>query len=277
MHTGFSESVGVFTMLHDSMPVLRGEPMLYHDPPSYDRIHDAFTEDIPFWIDVARQAMQTCPEGVVVELACGTGRVTVPLAEAGIPIIGVDNAEAMLLSARERARRCNLNPDNPRFVRGDMVDCASVLMTDRPVSAVIIPLHSLSHLLTWEDLLRGLTAIRNVLHPAGILALALHVPDLAVLCRDETAMYPLDIAPGIGYEQTRYDANTQVLHSTWWLEDENGDVADSAEFALRMIFPQELNLLLHAAGFVVTHRYGWYDYAEVQEYQGTQIVVAQCP
>lgn len=251
--------------------------MLYQDPLRYDELHDGFQEDIPFWEAVARQGLHQCPGGVVVELACGTGRVAVPLAAAGIPMIALDNSPAMLATGRERAQRQGLSRTNPRFVLGDMADSAILPAVDLPVSAVIIPLHSLSHLLTWEALLHALTSIRRLLNPGGILALALHVPDLSVLNRDRTAVYPLDLVKGSGFEQTSYDPQSQVLQSTWWLEDERGELTETTTFALRMIFPQELNLLLHAAGFEIQHRYGWYDRTPAQEDQGTQIVIAQCP
>src|SRR6185436_1252983 len=53
--------------------------------------------DVRFWIDVARKA-----DGHVLELGCGTGRITEPLAKAGVAVVGVDRSAAMLARARHR-------------------------------------------------------------------------------------------------------------------------------------------------------------------------------
>ena len=76
--------------------------MLYDAPGVYDALYDSFSDDIPFYTDLAR----TTP-GPVCELACGTGRVSVPLALAGVEVHGFDVSDAMLAAAeaRPRARR----------------------------------------------------------------------------------------------------------------------------------------------------------------------------
>ena len=70
--------------------------------------------DVPFWRRVAAAA-----EGPVLELGCGTGRVTVPLARAGIPLVGIDLSSPMLHRARTRLRRTRLAA-RARLVRGDI-------------------------------------------------------------------------------------------------------------------------------------------------------------
>src|SRR3954470_8087291 len=51
--------------------------------------------DVPFWRRVAREA-----RGPVLELGCGTGRVSLPLTRAGVTLVGVDRSERMLARAR---------------------------------------------------------------------------------------------------------------------------------------------------------------------------------
>src|SRR5829696_2167253 len=57
----------------------------------YDPWSASVTEDLDFYVEEAKAA-----GGRVVELACGTGRVAVPVAKAGVPVIGVDGSAAML-------------------------------------------------------------------------------------------------------------------------------------------------------------------------------------
>jgi len=70
--------------------------------------------DVAFWRNLARQA-----DGPVLELGCGTGRVSLPVARAGVPLVGIDRSEAMLARARTRVRRSRLG-GALRLVRGDI-------------------------------------------------------------------------------------------------------------------------------------------------------------
>lgn len=77
----------------------------------YDVEHDAWTaKDLPFYLAEARQ------HSPVLELACGTGRLTIPIAKAGVPIVGLDASSKMLARAREKAG----DLPNLRFVLGRM-------------------------------------------------------------------------------------------------------------------------------------------------------------
>src|SRR5499427_10174161 len=70
--------------------------------------------DVPFWRTLAVQA-----GGPVLELGCGTGRISMPLARAGVTLVGVDRSEPMLARARRRVRRSHLEK-NLRLVRCDI-------------------------------------------------------------------------------------------------------------------------------------------------------------
>ena len=65
----------------------------------YDSIYAYVREDIPFYVQEAARS-----GGPVLELGCGTGRVTLPIAESGVDIVGLDNSERMLEIARSKAR-----------------------------------------------------------------------------------------------------------------------------------------------------------------------------
>ena len=66
----------------------------------YDSIYSYVREDIPFYVEAAKDA-----GGPVLELGCGTGRVTIPIAEAGVDVVGLDSSEAMLDAASRKLER----------------------------------------------------------------------------------------------------------------------------------------------------------------------------
>ena len=68
---------------------------IYSDPIMYD-LESCHTTDNPFYLELARQC-----GGPVLELACGTGRVSIPLAEAGFAVTGLDASPPMVEAARQ--------------------------------------------------------------------------------------------------------------------------------------------------------------------------------
>jgi ubiquinone/menaquinone biosynthesis C-methylase UbiE len=130
-------------------------------------------QDVAFWRRVAGSA-----DGPVLELGCGTGRVSVPLARAGIALVGVDRSEAMLARAAKRTVRLRRlsgrrRPDI-RFVRGDI----TVLpFRDGRFGMVLAPYGVLQSLLAPRDLTAALTSVHRVLRRGGLLGIDL-VPDV---------------------------------------------------------------------------------------------------
>ena len=108
--------------------------------PVYDTWASDMTEDVDFYVELAREA-----EGPVIELAVGTGRIAIPIAErTGKRVIGIDSSPAMLAGAREHASEAGVELD---LREGDMRD----LDLDEATDLVICPYRALLHLPTWAD------------------------------------------------------------------------------------------------------------------------------
>jgi ubiquinone/menaquinone biosynthesis C-methylase UbiE len=84
---------------------------IYDHPALYDALFPA-SAHVPYYVDLARQA-----SGGVLELACGTGQLTVPIAGTGSPTVGLDLSASMLAAARQRAAAANVSVE---YVLGDM-------------------------------------------------------------------------------------------------------------------------------------------------------------
>lgn len=124
--------------------------------------------DVPFWTRLASAA-----PGPVLELGCGTGRVALPLARAGVDLVGIDRSEAMLDRARRRARR-SVGAGRLRLIRGDI---RHLPFPGRRFPLVLAPYGILQSLLRERDLAATLDAVARVTTRGGTFGLEL-VADL---------------------------------------------------------------------------------------------------
>lgn len=124
--------------------------------------------DVPFWL-----RMTAAVDGPVLELGCGTGRVTMPLAHEGVRVVGVDRSAEMLARARRRVRRQRRGA-RPALVRADI---RALPLPDASLPMVMAPYGILQSLVRDRDLAATLKEVARVVEPDGIFALEL-VADL---------------------------------------------------------------------------------------------------
>ena len=125
--------------------------------------------DVAFWVRIA-----AAQPGPVLELGCGTGRITLPIAKSGTLLVGIDRSEPMLARARRRLRRARL-ADRALLVRGDIR--ALPFRRRTAFGCVIAPYGVLQSLTRERDLQDTLASVARVLRRGGLFALDL-VPDL---------------------------------------------------------------------------------------------------
>jgi SAM-dependent methyltransferase len=120
----------------------------------YDTWAADMTEDVPWYVSLAREAAEP-----IVELAVGSGRVAIPIVrETAKRVIGIDRSPAMLAVARARGQGLPLE-----LREGDMRDFA----VDEPVELVICPFRAVMHLPTWADKRRVFERVAAALRPGG--------------------------------------------------------------------------------------------------------------
>jgi ubiquinone/menaquinone biosynthesis C-methylase UbiE len=127
--------------------------------------------DVKFW-----QAMAQRAKGPILELGCGTGRVTIPVARTGARIVGIDRSSEMLGHALKRARRAG-SRGGPTFLRGDIRFLP--FGTSARFDLVMAPYGILQSLVRESDVKATLASVARVLAPGGIFGVDL-VPDLPV-------------------------------------------------------------------------------------------------
>ncbi|MSQ22220.1 MAG: class I SAM-dependent methyltransferase [Dehalococcoidia bacterium] len=242
----------------------------------YDMAHSAVTEDISLWVEEAKASA-----GPVLELGCGTGRVAVPIAQAGIRLVGLDSSAAMLRLARAKARKLRLGADRLRFVRGDMRE----LSLGQRFPLVIIPFRSFQFLLSVADQCQSLDAIRRHLTPGGRLVMSLFVPDLERLTRhpsiplyDGEITYPITGHRLLFWYQNSYDNFNQIVTVRTIIEevDGQGDVVRKTyrDYQIRYSYRFEVQHLLAACGYDVVDVYGSFDREPLSESSAEMIWVA---
>jgi SAM-dependent methyltransferase len=214
-------------------------------PSAYDRLgrrYDAWcrsvTEDIPFYVELALAA-----GGRVLEVGVGSGRIAVPIALAGIEVVGVDTSDVLLDLARERAAPHGLELD---LVRADM----RALPDLGRFALVVVPFRAFLHLRDDEERRAVLRALRDRLLPGGALAFDVFHPDRQDI--RETHERWLEREPGIT-EHASWDETARRLVLTVRAE------AVCARMELWWIEPREWRGLLEQAGFTDIRAYGWFD------------------
>jgi SAM-dependent methyltransferase len=206
----------------------------------YDPWSRSVTEDVGFYVDEA-----VASGGPVVELAVGTGRIAVPIARAGVDVIGVDSSPAMLAVARAAAEAAGV---------ADRVDLRVGDLREPPVAErvplVICPFRSLLHMETEDEKLRALRAARALLEEGGRFVFDVFSPSREDI--EETHGRWLEREPGI-FERADWDEGSRTLTLSVRSHD------SVASFGLHWLSVEEWLRLLDEAGFEVDAVHGWFD------------------
>jgi ubiquinone/menaquinone biosynthesis C-methylase UbiE len=139
---------------------------IYQDGRRYDQLFAGSNQDLAFWFDQARQHRDP-----VLELACGTGRVTIALAKQNFKMTGLDNSEAMLNEAKRKSAAANVEIE---WIEGDMRD----FDLGKTFSLIILPANALCHLLSLEDFEACLACVKKHLDSGGKFLIDVFVPKM---------------------------------------------------------------------------------------------------
>ena len=255
------------------------ECLLYSDPELYDVLFPSAREAAALTDEGRKSRILASNQfyleeagrggGRVLELACGSGRLTVQLAQNGIDIMGADLSATMLDAALAKAAAAGLPVE---FLLADMRS----FDFGRQFSTILIPGNSLLHLLTIEDLKRCLACVRGHLVEGGRLVFDVSKWDVSVLARQPETRYPVLTAGQITVEETaHYDSAKQIRHITWFFSFLDAPDYRVARYDLRVIFPEELLLLLDCAGFRLEARYGEFTRVAFEDSSPRQVCVAR--
>jgi len=227
----------------------------FGDPPNYDLEEgERSAPRIAFYCDLAKSV-----GGPVLEIACGSGLVTIPIAAQGLDVTGVDLAHSMLEHARKKGDGQNLNI---RWVGAD----ARSFDLDTQYQFIFITGNAFQAFLRREDQEALLASVKRHLAPQGIFAFETRNPSGHDLTNQPEEEFDQSYISVEGYQVSisftqLYDPLAQVMYWTSYRRWNDGerDHKKETHIACRFTHPQELEALLYYNGFQVIQQYGNWD------------------
>jgi len=224
----------------------------------YDYYQSSILDDVNFYVEEAKKSGSP-----VLELGCGTGRIAIPIAEAGIEILGLDIASDMIAIANEKAEKLDVTVrERLKFIEGDMTN----FQLARKLKLIIIPFRAFQHLMTIGDQKKALHVIREHLEDNGRLIINLFDPSIKMIAEHESSLgrgikYMSEFTlPENGHKVIcmhipRFNIVEQTLDEYFTFEelDETGKVVskDYVDFQARYVFRFEMEHLFGLCGFQV--------------------------
>ena len=247
----------------------------YADAKYYDQAYRKRRHDVEYYVEVAERH-----KGPILELGCGTGRVSVAIARAGKSVVGVDRMPQMLSQAKERA---NALPKSAQslleFRKGDI----RKVRLGKQFGRVISPFNVFMHLYTRKDFEDTLETVKAHLLPKGRFIFDVLLPYPTSLGRDPDKRYrvghvrhPKDGERYKYNEYFSYDAATQV--QTVLMDFEHPTHPRKSfvtPLTQRQHFPAELEALLHYNGFKVLEHCGDFKGGAITTESDSQVIVAK--
>ena len=239
---------------------------LIYDANIYDGMN-THVEDLQFykrWLPKNKKAK-------ILELCCGTGRLTLPIAKDGYNISGVDYTPSMLEQAKLKATEVGLEIN---FIEADI----RTFDLQEKFDLIFIPFNSIHHLYRNEDLLKALTCVKNHLKEEGLFLLDCFNPNIQYIVENEKsqaviAEYTTEDGRGVLIKQTmQYESVTQINRIQWHYFI-NGEFHSTQNLDMRLFFPQELDSYLEQAGFNIVHKFGGFEEESFDDKSEKQIYI----
>ncbi|MBL4716558.1 MAG: class I SAM-dependent methyltransferase [Bacteroidia bacterium] len=239
---------------------------IYSDGKSYDALN-VFDTDVPFYSKLIAKYGQP-----ILELACGTGRITVPIAKKGFEIVGIDISEAMINEAKEKAAEAKQDIE---FIEADIRD----FELNQKFSVIFLPFNSICHLHDFESIASCFSCVKKHLKPDGRFVIDVFKPDFKILLRDKNKRYEC-----ADYKNPYADNHVKLTETNWYNEADQinqvkwyfeiGEKEIEQDLNMRMFYPQELDNYLRFAGFEIEEKFGDYNGSIFTSDSSKQIIIS---
>lgn len=225
---------------------------LIYDANIYDAMNTDLA-DLPFY----KKWLPQDKEAKILELCCGTGRLTLPIAKEGYTITGVDFTPSMLERAEVKAAELGLAIE---FIEADIKN----LELPNEYDLIFIPFNSIHHLYRNEDLFKAFQTVKKHLKEGGLFLLDCFNPNIQYIVEGEKeptaiAEYTTEDGRHVAIKQVmKYESKTQINRIEWHYFI-NGEFDSIQNLDMRLFFPQELDAYLISNGFEIIHKFGSFE------------------
>jgi len=227
---------------------------IYSIPEFYDLYHHWKTNDIEFILKWAKIAGDP-----ILELAAGTGRLAVPLIQAGYNYTGLDTSKDFVNWAQQKIHKLD---DHSKIAVGDM----RKFSLNQRFNFIFIGFNSILHLLNEADIVRCFECVNAHLTENGKFLIDVFVPQPEFLYRDPNQLYTVGSYINavekqvIVKEKNKFDSDTEINHISWYLYEDGSLEPEVYDFDMHILYPDTLDRLLTDAGFKIEQKFG--DHAE---------------
>ena len=242
----------------------------------YELTHADLSEDLPLLQQLAQET-----NGRILECGCGTGRILLPLARAGHTITGLDTSPAMLAITRDKlTREAAQVQAKVTLIEGDMTQTVA----NGRFALIIIPYNTLLHLASTQ-VGQAFTHLRQQLAANGRLLIDIinpfaiaQTPNDRMLTHEQTFTDPSHGHTVLQLASNWLDNDAQTLHITW-IYDATPAVGGSiqrtiSQFSYHYLYPHQLEMHLHQAGFQLENMWGNYNRSPFDEESERLILIA---
>lgn len=260
-----------------SVDILSENESILYNGKYYDLIYENYYPipnlthlDIPFWLDIASQYGDP-----ILDLSCGTGRVTVPLAEKGFRVTGIDIADSMLEVAKDKSSQVE-------WIKADIQN----FDLKRKFPLILLPANGIWHLFNQEAVEDCFACVRRHLAPGGKFIIDTFNPgtkaSLDMLFDSRKNIYSIYPDPqGKGTVVVTSTNEVDLTEQIYKIKFSFKLVGEAQEHleekTFRLYFPQELETLLKYNGFKIEKKFGNYDGSLFNSHSVLQIIVCSLP
>jgi ubiquinone/menaquinone biosynthesis C-methylase UbiE len=232
------------------------EPIMTEYYNFYARSSNDLDQDITYFVELAKQT-----GGPVIELGCGTGRISIAIAQEGIEVFGVEFSAEKLKLAKQKAEDLKLS----HRIKWVEASITNFQIPGKTCPLIIMPDRSFLQLINVRDQLSTLKSIRRHLDEGGLFSFHAFVPHMRKLMDMEgkhtyRGTYQSGTDEIEVYDFTELDTFNQIANITRYMEKFNSRGKSiertKSKIRLRYIFPAELSHLLAVCGFKIENRYG---------------------
>lgn len=241
---------------------------LYTNTELYDLVHGEIADDevLSFYLQMAAEYGPK-----VLDAACGTGFLLIPMAKAGVDICGFDLSGEMLANCREKAER--------RDVAIDVwLDDMRSFDAGQKFDLIFIAGNSFQHLMTDNDIAAAFGAIRKHLSENGRLVVEMFNPSWPLLMREpEKRLMVGQFGDHILTEDSAYDVENRRSHTTWHFWHKPSGDETSLSYSSREYFPNDVRAIFADSGFEIEYHWGEFDLSPYDEDMSSKHLIVANP